>query len=57
MLPWCVMVTYFLGKEVTMVRIHLGAPGNALVAQLVEATVLEAVQCQFESDRGHQFNG
>ena len=29
---------------------------NALVAQLVEATVLEAVQCQFESDRGHQIS-
>ena len=25
----------------------------ALVAQLAEATVLEAVQCRFESHRGH----
>ena len=27
---------------------------NALVAQLVEVAVLEAVECQFESDRGYQ---
>ena len=29
---------------------------SALVAQLVEAMVLEAIQCQFESDRGYQYN-
>lgn len=28
---------------------------NALVGQLVESAVLEAVKCQFESDQGHQF--
>ena len=38
------------------VRVLWGTPSfNAQVAQLVEAMVLEAIQCEFESHLGYQY--
>ena len=38
------------------VRLPLPVPNNAVVAQLAEAIVSEAIQCEFESRRRYQFS-